>query len=170
MSSNIIGLRIISYLIPNISDDLPLYATIVSLFGSIVSVFLVHKLRRRVLILSGIFLLTVELALMSFFIQSIGVQWKEIAICFYLFTLTSLMSSITIPYTLEAFPLDQKMIGIGVVGLLNEILQVIIIVFLEGMTRNKEMQEVFRVFTITGLVMFVFALVTVFETKKGSGE
>lgn len=80
------------------------------------------------------------------------------------------MSSITIPYTLEAFPLDQKMIGIGVVGLLNEILQVIIIVFLEGMTRNKEMQEVFRVFTITGLVMFVFALVTVFETKKGSGE
>uniref|UniRef100_A0A7N2LTU0 Major facilitator superfamily (MFS) profile domain-containing protein n=2 Tax=Quercus lobata TaxID=97700 RepID=A0A7N2LTU0_QUELO len=166
LSASVLGVKDFTKLTSILANaDLSDYVTASSLLGSIVSVFLVVKLKRKVLLVTSLLLMTVELALMGFLVPNSGPTLTKVMVCSYIFTLCSVMSGLPSVYTFEAFPKEYRGVGFAIVCLLTEILQVVIFIGLDMLTIDMGFQGSIYAYAVLSLVGLVLTHFFVFETK-----
>lgn len=164
-SSTTLGLQAVVHLAPTIADDLPDYAVGLSFVGSVVSIWLVHKVKRVPLLVASLGILTLHLAILGILYPGWPVAIK-ILICSYIFFLSCALSSVSPVYILESFPSNLSAAGFGVVRVLSEAVSLIILVAMNVATKDVTIKNTFWVFTGTGAALVVLSSLVVLETKK----
>lgn len=164
-SSTTLGLQTVVHMAPTISEDLPDIAVVLSFVGSLVSVWLVHKVKRVPLLVTSLGILTIHLAILAI----IYPRWPiviKILICSYIFCLSCALSSVSPVYILESFPSNLSAAGFGVVSFLSEAVSILILVAMNIATKDVTIKNAFWVFTGTGAALVVLSSLIVLETKK----
>lgn len=165
LSASVLGVKDLTKVTSMMDNvDISDYITASSLLGSILSIFLVFRIKRKILLVTSLSLMTMELALMGFFVPNSGPTLTKAMVCAYIFTLCSVMSGLPAVYAFEAFPRENRGVGFAFVCLLAEILQVLIFIGLDML--NMGFQGSIYAYAVLSLVFLVLTHFFVFETKS----
>ena len=168
LSSSILGIQNFNQLADITENDLADYVSVSALLGSLISIVLVYYIRRKVLLLTCLSLMTLEMILMGIYIPSSGQFTSKVLVCTYVITLSSVMSGLPYVYTFEVFPTEFRSVGFSFVCLLNALLQMLIYVCLDRLTRDLSVQFTLYVNAVLSLLGVILTHFFVLETKAPS--
>ena len=92
---------------------------IAALLASIFSLFMIHFLKRRLLTLFSMTIIIVILGLLALTSPKPGSNFGKGLFLIYVVTFTAVIANLPIVYAFELFPEKLKGSGIGVIGILN---------------------------------------------------
>ena len=170
VGANLMGLKVLTYIAPISVEELPKYLTGFSALGSMISIWVVRRFRRRLTVIASLLLIIIELAIMALLFPTCGRQVKISSICVYLLTVSAAMASLPILYTLESFSQEHRAMGFGLVGFLTDLTLILFLLGFDHITKKATASQ--TLWYLCGVAIFVLILscLLVRETKDSGPD